>query len=276
MHVPCFSRIFLLILQLCWINPAYAAPQPLWEIGAGIGTVSTPDYRGSDRRGSTLVPIPYFVYRGEIFKADRSGVRAALLARERLELNLSANLSLVPGNRDNPERQGMPALRSVAEIGPTADFTLWRSADRLDKLALRLPLRAAVTVASKPQHIGWLFSPNLQWSMADARGWKFSLQAGPIYASRAFHSYHYAVTPAQATIERPAYAAAGGYSGMQATAILSRRFAHIWSGAYLRYDNLNGATFINSPLVRQRDAVAAGIAFAWVFGTSSTMVETPD
>ena len=44
----------------------------------------------------------------------------------------------------------------------------------------------------------------------------------------------------------------------------------------MRYDNLSGATFENSPLVRQKDYVAGGIAISWILGESSTRVKVDD
>ena len=100
--------------------------------------------------------------------------------------------------------------------------------------------------------------------------------AGPLYATQTFHQYFYGVAPQFATPERPAYEARGGYSGATFIAGLSRRIQKFWVGAYVRYDALSGAVFDSSPLVKQNYAVAAGIAFAWVFAESGTKVETPD
>ena len=38
----------------------------------------------------------------------------------------------------------------------------------------------------------------------------------------------------------------------------------------------SGATFENSPLVRQKDYVAAGLAITWVLGESATRVKVDD
>ena len=63
---------------------------------------------------------------------------------------------------------------------------------------------------------------------------------------------------------------------MQYLASFSKRFPKFWVGAFARYDNLGGATFADSPLVRQQDYVAAGVAVAWVLGESSTRVMVDD
>lgn len=248
--------------------------QPRWEVGLGLGVLSVPDYRGADTRSTYLLPAPYFIYRGEILQADRSGVRAALFESDRLELNLSLNAS-VPGRGDNsPLRQGMEKLRPIVEAGPTADLRLWSSGRHQARLDLRLPVRAAFTVESSPRHVGWLFSPNLLLQMSDPgglRGWKLGLQTGPVYSSREYNRYFYGVGAGEAGPDRPAYAAPGGYAGMQAMATLSKRFSRYWVGAFLRYDHLGGAAFADSPLVRQRSAVTGGLAVSWVFGQSVAM-----
>lgn len=260
---------------------AQAQPQlqPKWEVGLGLGVLSVPDYRGADTRSSYLLPAPYFIYRGDILQADRSGLRAALFESDRVEVNLSLNASL-PGRSDNsPLREGMEKLRPIVEAGPTVDLRLWSSARRQARLDLRLPVRAAFTVESSPRHAGWLFSPNLLLRVGDPaglRGWKLGLQTGPVYGSREYNGYFYGVGAADARPDRPAYAAPGGYAGMQASATLSKRFSRYWVGAFLRYDHLGSAAFASSPLVRQRSAVTGGVAVSWILGQSAAMVRSDE
>lgn len=40
----------------------------------------------------------------------------------------------------------------------------------------------------------------------------------------------------------------------------------------MRYDTLAGTVFDDSPLVKRRHAVSAGIAMSWVFSESSRLV----
>jgi len=47
-------------------------------------------------------------------------------------------------------------------------------------------------------------------------------------------------------------------------------------GGFVRYDNLSGAIFEDSPLVRKKDYLAGGIAITWVFGESSTRIKVND
>jgi outer membrane scaffolding protein for murein synthesis (MipA/OmpV family) len=264
----------VLTLPVC-----HAETRPLWEIGAGLSVLGMPDYRGSDVTNRHVLPIPYLVYRGELLKADQGGLRGLLYDIERLEVNISLNGTLPAIDGDNPARQGMDELRPTVEVGPTADFHLWRSADRKTKLDLRLPVRTAITVESDPRQIGWLFSPNLILEVkepAGLPGWNLGLQGGPYFNEREYNAYFYSVSPAEATAERPAYAAPGGYSGSQVTLTLTKRFPRYWVGGYVRYDYLSGAVYEDSPLVETQNAVAAGVGMSWIFGESARRVEVSE
>lgn len=275
-YLPCISAFFLAGV---FTLPAHAEKLPLWEAGIGAAAINLPDYRGSDISSTYLLPVPYFVYRGEFLKADRSGVRSTLFDNDKVEVTLSLNGTLPVNSKDNPARRGMPDLKPSVELGPTMSINLWNSADKKTKLDFRAPLRAAVTVESSPKHIGWLFAPNLNVDIKDPAGmtgWNLGMLAGPYFHTRKYNSYFYGVSPADATSTRPAYAPPGGYAGSQFTMALSKRFARYWVGGFLRYDTLNGASFESSPLVRKSNAVSAGIAISWIFGQSSKLVEVED
>jgi len=172
-----------------------------------------------------------------------------------------------------------PDSRPTVELGPSFELHVLRSDDARIKLDFRMPLRAAFTVESSPRMIGWTFTPRLNLDIADPlgfAGWKLGLLAGPLFADRRYDDYFYTVAPQYATTLRPAYQAVGGYAGTQTTVALSKRFPHFWVGAYVRYDTLSGAAFIDSPLVQSRSYWAGGVGISWMIHRSSTMVEVPD
>ena len=252
---------------------------PLWEVGAGVAAFTFPAYRGSDKVHNYLLPIPYFVYHGDFLKADRHGIRGDLFDTDRIDLTLSLSASPPTKSNDVAARSGMPDLKPTAEFGPEVDFTLWRSDSRARFLKLRLPARAAFTIEHSPKDIGWIFSPNLNYDITDLPalpGWSLGLVAGPIYATRKQHEYFYSVAPQYATATRPAYQAGGGYSGSQFLASLSKRYDRLWVGAFVRYDSLRGATFVDSPLVARRNFAAAGIGVSWIIDESKTRVRVDD
>ena len=268
------------LLALCLsVQAAAAAELPLWELGAGIGAFALPDYRGSDEGRGYLLPVPYVVYRGKFLKADRHGIRGTLFDSDRLDLNLSVAASLPVDSTRNAARAGMPDLEPSIELGPSLEISLWRSADRRDQLALRLPLRAAITLEGSPQAIGWVATPHLNLDLAGRgalQGWNLGLLAGPVYGTRRQHQYFYGVAPQFATPERPAYEAPGGYAGLQFIAAASRRFPRFWLGAFVRADTLRGAAFEASPLVRRDSYIAAGAAIAWLFDESERRVQAEE
>jgi outer membrane scaffolding protein for murein synthesis (MipA/OmpV family) len=248
--------------------------RPLWELGLGVAGLRLPDYRGSDQYAYAL-PLPYVVYRGKWLKADREGARALLVDVDRVRVDVSVAASVPTRSRDNVAREGMPDLPATGEIGPNVNITLYRAAGT--KLDLRLPLRGAITFQSSPKLIGATFSPNLNLDLSEvAGGWNVGLLAGPLFGNRKYHEHFYGVEPIYATASRPAYRASGGYAGWQALAATSRRFGNTWVGAFLRYDSLAGAVFEDSPLVRSKHAVTAGIGISWVFARSSELVTTTD
>jgi len=253
---------------------AWAEDKPLWEIGLGVSALALPDYRGSDQGRGYVLPFPYAVYRGEFLKADRKGVRGELFESDRVELNLSVAASLPVDSTRNNARAGMPDLRPSVEFGPALELTLWRGGR--DTLELRLPVRAAFTLESSPQSVGWVATPSLNLDLAGRgalSGWNLGFLAGPVYGDRRQHDYFYGVAPQFATPLRPAYEARGGYAGMQFIAAASRRFNGYWAGAFLRADTLRGAIFEASPLVRRDTFVAGGLGIAWILGESRERVE---
>ena len=259
-------------------TPARAADLPLWEAGAGITVINFPDYRGSDQRRTWLLPFPYVVYRGDFLRVDGHGMRGLFFRSDLIELNISVNGSIPVDSANNDARRGMPDLDPTLEIGPTLNFALWRSPDAQRKLELRLPVRAVIaTDFSHASHEGWLFLPNLNVDVANFMGnpgLNFGLMGGPIFSDRRYNNYFYAVEPAFATPTRPAYAPGAGRAGAQVIASLTKRYRDFWVGGFTRWDTLRDAAFEDSPLVKDRQYFAAGVAFAWILGQSKTRVTT--
>jgi outer membrane protein len=270
------KRVFIAALAAA-VPAAQAELRPEWELGAGASAFLLPDYRGSDESRAYVLPFPYVVYRGNRLRVDRQGVRGMFFESDRVELDLSVGATPPVDSDDNRARQGMPSLDPTLEIGPRLNVILMRDRARDRALTLRLPVRAVVaTDLSHADSAGYVAYPHLSF---DSRPtflggrWNLGVQAGPLFATRKYHEYFYAVEPQFATPERPAYAASGGYSGATVLASVTRRWPKIWAGAFARYDTLKGAAFESSPLVRRDYALMAGFAVAWVFAESERKVE---
>lgn len=262
-----------------FVSAFASTEKPLWEAGIGVGAMSFPAYRGADQRASFWLPVPYLVYHGQVLKSDRHGTRAQLFESDRINLTISAALSPPVSSRKILAREGMPDLAASFEVGPQIDFTLWQSDTRARHLKLQLPLRAAFSLEHQPKSLGWVFHPKLNLDLTDQpylAGWNLGLQAGPLWGDKRQHRYFYGVTAPYANASRPAYEAGGGFAGMQYLTSISKRYGDHWVGAFVRYDNLNGARFVDSPLVRSRSYAAIGVAVSWILGESTTRVLIDD
>ena len=271
MRIAAFAAVAMALVSAA----AAARDEPLWEAGLGVAAVHFPDYRGSSRSQTYGLPAPYFVYRGDFFKADRHGIRGVFFKTDRVDLNMSVAASLPVDSSDNPARTGMPDLKPSFELGPSLDVTLWRNVARDMKLDLRFPVRGAISVESDPKFIGTQFFPHANVDIRSPfgqAGWNLGVLAGPVFTDARYNRYYYGVAPEQAAPGRPAYDPGGGYAGMQFIVALSRRFPKFWVGGFARYDTLRSAEFVASPLVTSKRYLAGGFGVSWIFAESSRRV----
>lgn len=250
-----------------------STPMALWEVGLGAGLLRLPHYRGSDQSKTWLLPLPYVIYRGAIFKADREGARAEFLKTNDWRFDLSVAAGAPTNSKDNVARQGMSDLAPTLEFGPSFIWTMARGPGW--RLETRVPVRGALTLASNPKLVGLVTTPNVNFDIL-VQGWDFGAYVGPVFATKRQNAYYYDVPVAVARSDRPAYQSGGGYAGMQLVFGTSRRFGNAWVGAFGKYDNLRGAAFDSSPLVRQKQNFSVGIGASWVFWQSAQLAPTVD
>ena len=264
----------LLAVAAMLAGPARSAvDRPLWELGVGASALSLPHYRGAERSRRWLLPLPWAVYRGEVLRANREGLKARLVDSERIDFDLSVAATAPSRSADEPVRAGMADLAGTLEFGPNLNLRLAGAPGW--KLEARLPLRAAMTLESRARGIGWSAMPNLNLDLA--RGpWNIGAQFGLPWGSRRLHGHFYDVPAADATAARAAYQARGGRGGWQATLGASRRDGDRWFGAFMRADSVSGAVFEDSPLVRRSRSWSLGVAYAWILWQSGRLVPDPD
>jgi outer membrane scaffolding protein for murein synthesis (MipA/OmpV family) len=220
--------------------------------------------------------LPYIVYRGEYVRADREGVRADLLKSERVRLTFSGGLGLPVNSDRNEARRGMPEINWVVELGPALNVQLADWNEGLTSLDLRLPVRAAFALDSGFDYIGAITSPNLRVTQRTAGGVTYRVSTGPLFATGDYHRFYYGVDPQYATPTRPAYRPSGGYSGWDFGASMVT-FSGNWRlFAFAGADLIKGATFDQSPLIKQTSNWSVGLGAAYVFFKSSAMVRTDE
>jgi len=250
-----------------------AAGDPLWELGAVAVAGRLPHYRGSASYDNHIAVLPFLIYRGEILRMDRDSVRGIFYRGAWGEADLSVS-GYPPVERDRA-RQGMPDLDPYLEIGPAWRIPLQRNAKGEPSLYLQTCLRGVITFDSHDYHPAYqgvlgevsLRAVNIR-PIPDSPT-RFGGSCGFSVADAACNGYFYNVSTAQALPDRPAYRSDGGYAGFFLSSYVVRKITRSlsWS-AYARWDNLAGAVYANSPLVRQNNNYLVGTTLSWTFAVS--------
>jgi outer membrane scaffolding protein for murein synthesis (MipA/OmpV family) len=243
---------------------------PTWEVGVGGSAFAQPDYVGSDEYRIRGIGFPWIIYRGERWKLTREAIQGRIFRTERVRLDLSVYGQLPVDSGKNDRRDGMPDLDWRAQVGPNLRFLLATSDDGRDTLRLDLPVRAVFAVdIDEFSYQGYTSSPKLRYRIR--RGpWNFETQLGVEFNDSDYNDYIYSVDSPYVTPTRAAYNADGGFAGTRVAAGLNRYLGKFYVGLFVRYINLEGATFHDSPLVGTRHAVTGGLALAWIPLTSDS------
>jgi outer membrane protein len=274
---------WVFLLGLAVLVPVFSLPRiaacaekPLWELGAGLGFLQLPDYRGSDKNRLYMLPYPYFIYRGDIVKVDRERISGRIFKTDTVLLDISFFGQAPVKSSGNDARRDMPDLDPTFELGPSLNITLLDNRQDRYKLNLALPVRAFFsTDLSSLRHEGWVFSPRLVFEKADfisGTGLNMGISAGPLFADRGYNSYYYSVDPAYATASRPSYSAGSGYAGSSLTLGLSKEYTQLVVTAFVSIHFLQGAVIEDSPLVKSSYSVMSGLAVSWIFLKSEKSV----
>jgi outer membrane scaffolding protein for murein synthesis (MipA/OmpV family) len=279
---PSATAALLPSLLLLFALPAARGEEtlPLWELGAGVGALTLPDYPGSDQSDNIVIPVPYVIYRGEFFQADRDGMRARFVDDSRFEIDLSLGATPPVYSGESDARGGMPDLSPSLEIGPEFRFHIARDGGdertRAWEWNFSIPVRHALTILDGHAHsVGNVAYPHLNWKQrfhgwGDA--WEIDADLGAYFNDGSYHRYFYEVAPRYATPARPAYEPRAGYGGWEGSVYSSHSFGRWRALGFVEFGSIGGARFEQSPLVRRMTSVTAGLAVTWVFWTSQGSV----
>jgi outer membrane scaffolding protein for murein synthesis (MipA/OmpV family) len=247
-------------------NAFDAGREPKWELGVGIGAVRMADYRGADEYREYVLPFPYFVYRGEIVRADRNGVSTFFLRTDHWQSDVSFGGN-PPVSSDNKARAGMERLGALLEFGPALyGYLLPRKSDR------NVFVSAAARGAAALDPDGGLPYEGLRgglaggayWRQRGGTGWLFGTGVGVDLSDRKYNRYFYQVEPEDERAGRAAYDPPGGYGGMNVSAFGAWDInSSVSVMAFARWENLRGTAFGDSPLVREEDNVTVFAALSW-------------
>lgn len=247
---------------------------PLFELGIGIGSLYQPYYVGTKQNRAFAFPVPVPIYRGDFFKSDEEGVRAEVFKHKHFKLEFSLDFNLAIDSDDIDLRAGMDDIDSRLQIGPSMEIKLAQS--QYSKWLLNLPVRASVGVSGDGiDESGFTFAPNVsyfrdfEWS---GNPWRAGVALGPQFGSRDYQNLYYGVEQAFVTDNRPVYNADSGYAGSRLLMTLrsqNRDRLLVW---FVRYENINGATFEDSPLVETNNGLSVGLIYSkFLFKSTQTV-----
>ncbi len=255
---------------------------PLWEFGLFNAAARLPHYRGSDEYKWYVLPLPYIIYRGDIIRADRESIRGIFYDSDYFETNISMNGN-PPVSSDNKAREGMSGLDAIFEVGPAIKWFVF-GRHPMDSLYLRLALRAAYSLGfyngMNISYQGLRSGLNLIYfnqSSFEKFGLSYGLNAGIDFSNSQLHSYFYDVPREDVRPGRPYYKSGSGYSGFSLAGTLQKKLTDNLSlGFYSRWDNISGAVYDDSPLVKRDNNFIFGTALIWKFAESKKMVSFDD
>jgi outer membrane scaffolding protein for murein synthesis (MipA/OmpV family) len=247
--------------------------QPLWEAGLIGAALSSPAYPASNQRHQRALALPFFVYRGEVLRADRNGVGARLLHTDRVEFDIGFAASLPASSNDIELRQGMPDLGTLIEFGPRLKVNLAEPATD-QRVTFELPLRAVLEFNAGVRQVGYALEPKLAYEWQQKGDWRLKGAFSLVLGDQQLNRYFYEVPSAYATANRPAYDAQAGLIGSRIGIDGIKRLGpDVNLFAYARYDWHDGAANRASPLFAQSQGSSVGLAIAWTFSRSQARAE---
>lgn len=261
------SRYLLSICLSLFFSIDVSAKETVWELGAGFTGINLPLYPGSSENKNYLIPFPYLRLRSKYFEID-DGMRGFLYESPDLRLNISADLGVPVNSADSRLRTNMPDLLTALQIGPSLEIVFAGGRTQTYEFRLELPIRTAVASdLSETDNLGWVIEPRITYETLRPfkTGWAYQISTGFKYAAEEYHRYYYDVPTAYATPERPFYEADSGYSGFFLDLVNNWRTGDFTYFIFLRYQNLNGTVFEDSPLVEDTNYWGLGVGMVWTF-----------
>lgn len=242
---------------------------PLWEAGVVGGVMSTPAYPAAADRSNRALVLPFLVYRGEVLRADRSGLGARMAHTDDYEFDIGFSASLPASSNDVVARQDMPDLGTLVEFGPRLKMTLARPGAG-SRVRLIVPVRTVLEINAGVRGQGAAFEPELELETRDiGQGWGASVSASLVFGDRQLNQYFYGVATPYATATRPAYEAQAGLIASRVAVGTSKNLGpDVRIFAFVRYESYAGAANRASPLFLQSSGTSAGLWLTWTLGRS--------
>ena len=265
-----FSTLFFVCSSVAFANAEESVSETQWNIGLGLGAFEYHLYPGAKNTNRILLPAPYFTFRSPRFEIDR-GIKSFLYHSKNMVVDISADFGLPVDSDDTQARKGMPDLDFMLQLGPSLELLLNDKSKNYFDLRFEIPIRTALVSDFRGvENIGYLLEPRISINHRRLAKTGLSQKAtlGLKFATQEFHAYYYDVADEFVTADRPAYKTNGGFGGSFMKYRISYKTSDFIYWAFVRYQSLHGAEFVDSPLVVKEDYLLLGFGFAWIFASS--------
>lgn len=266
------KHALVVLLSLLAPNIVWAEEfkDPLWEVGLVSAAFSGPSYPAADDETTAAFLSPFVIYRGDIFSVgDEGALRALAFANDTLELDLSLGASLPADSEDDADREGMPDLDFLFEIGPQLiwhagrhNFKNWQGI-----FDVKMRARSVISLVDFDTH-GLLFEPAFVYELKSKTKRHLSWQADVelLFGNDRLNRYFYEVADEYANGPRTRYEADSGFMGAEIGIGLSypvdEKLRLFIGGNVELYD---GAANQDSPLFKQDVAYSGGMVLVYSF-----------
>lgn len=247
---------------------------PLWEFGMAGGVAVTPAYPGSSEHLTRGLALPFFIYRGEVFRVDRGGVGARVVHQRDLEVDVGFSASLPASSKDIAARTGMEDLGTLVEFGPRLKYVVARPTPD-SRVRIELPLRTVLEFDNGVRGQGAAFEPQISYeTRSPTAGLGWGVSASLVFGDKQLNQYFYSVPARYATVNRPAFDAQAGLITTRLGLNVSKEVSsdlRIFVAA--RYDSYAGAQNAGSPLMQSANSATLGLGLTWTLGRSEARAE---
>lgn len=251
--------------------PSTEPAQPLWEIGIGAVAASQPAYPGAATNTNRVVALPFFIYRGEVVRAEQGNVGLRAIKTPRYELDIGFSASLGSSANDVPERIGMPDIGTLVEFGPRLKINLGDISQGRSGVRLDLPLRGVFDLSNSFANRGVSFEPQLSFDVPLPGGWRGGVGLSALFGTQKLNETFYTVTAAEALANRPAYTAQAGLLSTRASFGASKKLTpDLRVLGFIRLDSTAGSANSSSSLITRNSGASIGVGLAYTFGRSSS------
>lgn len=264
--LPCAMAFAICSSAIAQQPQEAAGAPPLWELGGFTVGVSQQAYPGSDQQVQRALALPFFIYRGEVFRADRDTLGLRAFKTPEFELDIGVAGAFGSSSEELDARRGMRKLGTLVELGPRLKWNLGEAPGN-GRWRAEFPLRAVFDLSDSAAHRGLSFEPELIFERRARGGWTYSASVSAIVADRKLARTFYEVTPAEATAQRSAYSASSGLVAWRLSTSFSRSLSPDWRlFGFARLDTVAGAANQASPLVREKTgaSVGLGLVYTWM------------